>query len=63
MKDLEVMMQNVISSAFETVTTVEGGVEVLDVFMHLASREVSPVMRLAMKCEFTCTDDMYLICT
>lgn len=40
-KDLEVMMQNVITSAFETVTTVEQGVEVLDVFMHLSSREVS----------------------
>lgn len=34
-------MQNVITSAFETVTTVEHGVEVLDVFMHLSSREVS----------------------
>ena len=41
MKDLEVMMQNVITSAFETVTTVEQGVEVLDVFMHLANREVN----------------------
>jgi dynein heavy chain len=40
MKDLEVMMQNVITSAFETVTTVEQGIEVLDVFMHLSSREV-----------------------
>ena len=39
-KDLEVMMQNVISSAFETVTTVELGVQVLDVFQHLSSREV-----------------------
>ena len=39
-KDLEVMMQNLIVSAFETVTTVEQGVEVLDVFMHLSSREV-----------------------
>ena len=39
-KDLEVMMQNTISSAFDTVTTVEGGVEMLDVYMHLASREV-----------------------
>lgn len=38
-KDLEVMMQNVLCSAFETVTTVEQGVEVLDIFMHLASRE------------------------
>ena len=34
------MMQNVITSAFETVTTVEGGVELLDIFMHLSSREV-----------------------
>ena len=41
MKDLEVMTQNTISSAFDTVTTVEGGVEMLDVFMHLSSREVS----------------------
>ena len=40
MKDLEVMMQNTISSAFETITTVEGGIEVLDVFMDLSSREV-----------------------
>ena len=39
-KDLEVMMQNLIVSAFETVTTVEQGVEVLDIFMHLSSREV-----------------------
>ncbi|KAI0228083.1 Dynein heavy chain 2, axonemal [Lamellibrachia satsuma] len=39
LKDLEVMMQNAITSAFETVTTVEQGVEVLDVFMHLSSRE------------------------
>ncbi|XP_064639639.1 dynein axonemal heavy chain 2-like isoform X2 [Lineus longissimus] len=38
-KDLEVMMQNVITSAFETVTTVEQGIELLDVFMHLSSRE------------------------
>ena len=34
-------MQNAVTSAFDTVTTVEQGVEVLDVFMHLASREVS----------------------
>ena len=40
-KDLEVMMQNVISSAFETVTTVDSGVQVLDVFQHLSSREVN----------------------
>jgi len=42
-KDLEVMMQNLIVTAFETVTTVEQGVEVLDVFMHLSSREVTRV--------------------
>ncbi len=39
-KDLEVMMQNAITLAFETVTTVEQGVEILDVFMHLSTREV-----------------------
>jgi len=33
-------MQNLIVSAFETVTTVDQGVEVLDIFMHLSSREV-----------------------
>ncbi|KAK3095642.1 hypothetical protein FSP39_017066 [Pinctada imbricata] len=38
-KDLEVMMTNVITSAFDTVTTVEQGVELLDIFMHLSSRE------------------------
>ena len=43
-KDLEVMMQNVISSAFETVTTVELGVQVLDVFQHLSSREVGELL-------------------
>lgn len=38
-KDLEVMMKNAINTAFETVTTVEQGVEILDVFCHLSSRE------------------------
>ncbi|KAI8923518.1 dynein heavy chain and region D6 of dynein motor-domain-containing protein [Entophlyctis helioformis] len=38
-KDLEVMMQNVIISAFEGASTVEAGVELLDVFHHLAKRE------------------------
>ncbi|XP_066267393.1 dynein axonemal heavy chain 2-like isoform X1 [Branchiostoma lanceolatum] len=38
-KDLEVMMQNVISSAFETISTVQAGVELLDAFAHLNSRE------------------------
>ncbi|EGF78014.1 hypothetical protein BATDEDRAFT_91203 [Batrachochytrium dendrobatidis JAM81] len=38
-KDLEVMMQNVIISAFENAMTVETGVELLDIFHHLAKRE------------------------
>ncbi|XP_062904770.1 dynein axonemal heavy chain 2 [Mobula hypostoma] len=38
-KDLEVMMQNLISSTFETVTTVQYGVELLEVFHHLSYRE------------------------
>ncbi|CAF0814718.1 unnamed protein product [Didymodactylos carnosus] len=38
-KDLEVMMTNVITFAFDAVKTVEQGVEVLDVFTHLNSRE------------------------
>ena len=33
-------MVNVINSSFETVTTVEQGIELLDVFMHLSGREV-----------------------
>ncbi|CAG5116908.1 unnamed protein product [Candidula unifasciata] len=39
-RDLEVMMQNAIITAFKTVTTVQGGVELLEVFVHLSSREV-----------------------
>eukprot|EP00794_Sanderia_malayensis_P010712 gene10712-11859_t len=38
-KDLEVMMQNLINSAFETVQNVQQGVEVLQSFVHLSSRE------------------------
>ncbi|KAL2079072.1 hypothetical protein ACEWY4_024816 [Coilia grayii] len=38
-KDLEVMMQNLINSAFETLSTVEEGVQLLDVFHHLSARE------------------------
>uniref|UniRef100_W5N7B2 Dynein axonemal heavy chain 2 n=1 Tax=Lepisosteus oculatus TaxID=7918 RepID=W5N7B2_LEPOC len=38
-KDLEVMTQNLITTAFETVSTVEQGVELLDVFQHLSTRE------------------------
>ncbi|KAJ7369518.1 Dynein heavy chain 2, axonemal [Desmophyllum pertusum] len=38
-KDLEVMVQNLMSSAFETIITVQEGVEILDIFQHLSSRE------------------------
>ncbi|KAJ3172703.1 Dynein heavy chain 2, axonemal, partial [Geranomyces variabilis] len=38
-KDLEVMMQNTITSAFEGATTVETSVELLEIFHHLAKRE------------------------
>ncbi|XP_056602033.1 dynein axonemal heavy chain 2 isoform X3 [Triplophysa dalaica] len=38
-KDLEMMMQNLIRSAFETVNSVEEGVQLLDVFQHLSARE------------------------
>ena len=40
-KELEVMVQNVIKGIFITVTTVEEGVEILEVFTDMASREVS----------------------
>jgi dynein heavy chain len=39
-KEMEVMMINVINSTFDTVTYVEQGVEILDAFMHLSAREV-----------------------
>ena len=38
-KDLEVMMTNVISSAFEIQSTIESGVELLEAFSFLAKRE------------------------
>ncbi|KAA3679117.1 dynein heavy chain, axonemal [Paragonimus westermani] len=38
-KDLEVMMQNAINTAFESVTNIQQGVEILDVFAHLQTRE------------------------
>ena len=40
MKDLEVMMQNVINSAFEDANTVEKYLELLEIFHNLAKREV-----------------------
>ena len=38
-KEMEVMIINVINAAFDTVTYVEQGVEILDAFMHLSARE------------------------
>lgn len=40
MKDLEVMVQNVINSGFQSVPTIQEGVELLEVFSHLTTREV-----------------------
>ena len=40
-KEMEVMIINVINATFETVTYVEQGVEILDAFMHLSAREVN----------------------
>ena len=39
MKELEVMVQNLINSAFETVRSVHEGVMLLDVFAHFSARE------------------------
>eukprot|EP00163_Fabomonas_tropica_P002875 TRINITY_DN1232_c0_g1_i1.p1 TRINITY_DN1232_c0_g1~~TRINITY_DN1232_c0_g1_i1.p1 ORF type:complete len:4516 (+),score=1594.38 TRINITY_DN1232_c0_g1_i1:127-13674(+) len=39
MKDLEVMMQNVINSSFESVTSTQQGVELLEAFHHIAKRD------------------------
>ena len=39
-KDLEVMLQNVINAGFANITTVQEGVELLDVFTQFISREV-----------------------
>ncbi len=40
-KEMEVMVINVINATFETVTYVEQGVEIMDGFMHLSAREVN----------------------
>ena len=45
-KDLEVMVQNVINSGFDTITSIQEGVELLEIFAHLTSREVCVNSRL-----------------
>ena len=42
LKDLEIMVQNVINSGFRTITSVQEGVQLLEVFAHFTTREVSP---------------------
>lgn len=41
LKDLEVMVQNVINTGFKSITSVEEGVQLLEVFAHFTTREVS----------------------
>ena len=38
-KDLEIMIQTILNSVFETIKTVQDGAEVLECFVHLSSRE------------------------
>ena len=47
MKDIEVMMQNLLKLAFDTVVTVDQGIDLLEVFMHLSYREVCLVYFLS----------------
>lgn len=39
-KELEIMVQNLISGIFTTITTVQEGVEILEIFSDMGSREV-----------------------
>ena len=41
MKDLEMLMRNLINAVFKTVYTIEEGVRLLDIFRPMATREVS----------------------
>lgn len=45
-KDLEVMLQNVINSSFGNITTIQEGVELLDVFTQFIGREVRGILVL-----------------
>ncbi|VDM31109.1 unnamed protein product [Hydatigera taeniaeformis] len=58
-KGLEIMMQNVINMAFETVTTIQQGVEILDVFAHLQKREA---IRRTLETNTHVVVDMFLDC-
>ncbi|VDD80599.1 unnamed protein product [Mesocestoides corti] len=58
-KDLEIMMQNSINLAFETVTTIQQGVEVLDIFSHLQNREA---IRRTLETSTHTVVDMFLEC-
>ena len=39
-RELEVMVQNLINGIFTTITTVQEGVEILEIFSDMGSREV-----------------------
>ena len=39
-KELEIMVQNLINGIFATITTVQEGVEMLEIFSDMGSREV-----------------------
>jgi len=55
------MVQNLMSSAFETITTVQEGVEILDIFQHLSSREVTHFWKY-LHCTISKNEDM-LMCS
>ena len=42
-KELEVMVQNLINGIFSTITTVQEGVEILEIFSDMGSREVCSI--------------------
>ena len=40
MKEIEIMLQGVLDSAFDMVNTLSEGIEILDSFLHLSQKEV-----------------------
>lgn len=61
-KDLEMLMQNLMSSVFKTVNTVEEGVRLLDIFRSTSTREVPLSVFVAAKylC-FTCLSSLTVL--
>ena len=56
------MVQNLMSSAFETITTVQEGVEILDIFQHLSSREVKHLLIYLVHVKIAKIENMYMYC-